>query len=153
MNSKPLSFIERVAVCTILILLLSLIRTVACAEDQPFELRCPDLLQCSKNAPGQWVPNWWVKDVAADMARLEGAQEELEHMRQEISAFQVVNHEYAEKSETAEQLVVQYELMMVAKDERIKAQDRKLARRLRWTLSFAGVLLLGVAGIGVYAAH
>lgn len=149
-----MSRLSKITLCMFVIWLVSLLRVVACsAEDLPFQLACPDLLQCSKNAPGQWVPNWYVRAVAEDKARLDGAQAELSRMHQELAAFQTIHAECSEKSETNEQLVVQYELMAVERDEQVAALQKKTERRFRWILGLSTTLILGAIVGGVYAAH
>jgi hypothetical protein len=149
------TWFDKLVGVAIFTLLFSLLTTKVCsAEDLPFALKCPDVLQCTKNAPGDWVPSWYIADVAEDQAKLQGALDELDKAQQELEAFRKVHDEYKQRVEDSDQMVVEYERILAERDEQLRVAQHRAARRFRWGLgsTVTSVLLLGVLSAGIYAA-
>lgn len=147
--------IEKLDLCVFTLVVLSflicILAGVAKAEDSlPFSLKCPDIAQCQKGEPGQWIPTSYARELLADTERLEGARQEIEKLNQEIASWQKIEKEYSLQTKILQQDIALKEKLLVARDEQLKVTKTKAQRRLRVIAGSMAVNIL-LAGIIVAA--
>jgi len=136
----------------LLVLLMTLATSGARAAEpsRPFELKCPDVLKCQKNEQGQWVPNWQVRSLAAELAELHGKAEQLQRADEQRTALEKSIRAYDNQIETLHLRILECDAARRAQ----QALENKVTRRTRWAIASTviAVVAIGALSAGIYVA-
>lgn len=115
---------------------LFLMAGVCRAEDNatdslPFELKCPNALQCEVGEQGYWVPSWYVRSTAADLTLLEGTKLQLEQANQEILTLRDLSKDRASIIEETKILLAAHEKQVLEAAKAVEKANRKSERRIK----------------------
>ena len=139
---------------TLILVMLMTSAARAAEPSRPFELKCPDVLKCQKGEQGQWVPNWQVRSIAAEMAELHGKAEQLTRADAQRVALEKAARAYDNQIETLHLRILECDTERRAQKRKDQTLENRVTRRTRWAIASTviAVVAIGALSAGIYVA-